>query len=504
MSLPPPHPDEATFARFFDLAPLFMAVTSLATGKFIAINDAFVNLSGYTREEALGRSAHDLGLWADSEVYSRGREELGRAGELREQEVRLRLKSGEVHTFLLSAKVIELSGEPCILNAAIDITWRAQAEARVRESESRYRTLFNSTDEGFCVIEVMFERGEPVDYRFLEANPRFEQQTGLYSAVGKTARHLVPDLEPHWFRRYGAVALGGEPQRFESGSGAMGRWFDVYAFRVDEPAVQGAKNRVGVLFKDITERKRAEVALAALNRELEDKVRARTREVQELAGQLTLVEARAQARLAQVLHDELQQQLYAVQFALRGLRSTLGIDRADTLGADHGALQQLDEVKDLVGEAVAIARTTTANLSPPVLRHEGLVEALRWLGTDMAARHGLRVRVEAAPTFAVPREAVRVLLFQLVRELLFNVVKHAGVDEATVRLSETGGRLELSVADLGAGFDPRALDQAATGFGLLGVRRRLELFGGELSVVSAPNKGTRVAIVVPAEVLTLG
>jgi two-component system, NarL family, sensor histidine kinase NreB len=78
------------------------------------------------------------------------------------------------------------------------------------------------------------------------------------------------------------------------------------------------------------------------------------------------------------------------------------------------------------------------------------------------------------------------------------------VDEATVTLSEAGGRLELSVADLGAGFDPRALDQAATGFGLLGVRRRLELFGGELSVVSAPNKGTRVAIVVPAEVLTLG
>jgi len=483
---------EATFAKVFDLAPLYLAVTSLETGRFVAVNDAFVSLSGYTREEAVGRSSRELGLWADPAAYSHGLEQLRENGTTKEQETRFRLKSGEERTFLLSAKVVTLGGERCILNAAVDTTWRAQAEQRVNDSEARYRDLFNSTDEGFCVVEVLFEQEKPVDYRFLEANPRFEQQTGLYGAVGKTALELVPDLEAHWFETYGRVALTGEPQRFEDSSAAMGRAFDVYAFRVG-----GAEGRrVGILFKDITERKKAEEALAELNRELEDKVRARTKQVQDLAGQLTLAEAKERARLAQVLHDELQQQLYAVGFALQGLRPQL---------RDGAAAQaKLEEVKRLVSGAMAIARTTTANLSPPVLRHEGLVEALTWLGGDMTERYGLSVRVDAPGTFAVPNEAVRVLLFDLVRELLFNVVKHAQVDEATVHLIENPDQLILTVSDFGEGFDPAAQDETATGLGLQGVRKRLELFGGHLELVSAPRKGTRVSIVVPVAAFTLG
>ncbi len=113
-------------------------------------------------------------------------------------------------------------------------------------------------DQGFCVFEMLFDEArQPVDYRFLEVNPMFEKQTGLKNAVGKTARELVPGLERHWFDLYGNVALTGESTRFVQGSEAMGRWFEVYAYRTGELGT----HQVALLFTDITQRKQVEQAL---------------------------------------------------------------------------------------------------------------------------------------------------------------------------------------------------------------------------------------------------
>jgi len=128
-----------------------------------------------------------------------------------------------------------------------------------------YRALFDAIDHGFCVVEVLFDnQNRPLDYRFLEINATFEAQTGLKDAVGKTMRLLRPDHEAHWFDIYGDIALGGEPRRFEKPAGALGRWYDVYAFRVGTPA----QRRVAILFNDITKRKRDEDCLAFLHREI--------------------------------------------------------------------------------------------------------------------------------------------------------------------------------------------------------------------------------------------
>ena len=131
-----------------------------------------------------------------------------------------------------------------------------RAETALHESEERYRTLFDSIDEGFCVIEMIFdERNHPVDYRFLEVNPTFARQTGLHEATGKRMRELVPDLEEHWFEIYGNVALTGEPVRSVNESKLMdGRWFDFYACRVGDPH----SRKVAIVFNDISERLRAE------------------------------------------------------------------------------------------------------------------------------------------------------------------------------------------------------------------------------------------------------
>lgn len=137
---------------------------------------------------------------------------------------------------------------------------RARTEETLRESEAKYRSLFESIDEGFCLIEILFDEcGQAFDYRFLEANPALEKHTGLVDVVGKTMRELTPQIETSWFETYGRIVQTGVPERFENTAQELGRFYDVYAFRMGEPE----ERKVAVLFTDITDRKLAEAAIAA-------------------------------------------------------------------------------------------------------------------------------------------------------------------------------------------------------------------------------------------------
>lgn len=144
-----------------------------------------------------------------------------------------------------------------MLGVTQNITERKQSEQALRESEAKYHSLFDSIDEGFCLIEMILDaRGEPVDYRFLETNAAFDRQNEFTGVVGKTVLELVPDIEKHWLETYGRVARTGEAVRFENNVAPINRWLDIYAVRV------GAGSRqIAVVFRDITERKRAEERL---------------------------------------------------------------------------------------------------------------------------------------------------------------------------------------------------------------------------------------------------
>ena len=177
-----------------------------------------------------------------------------------ELEFRIALKDGtERWLYSCGSVTRDASGNALrVHGASIDVTERKRAEEALRDSEERYRTLFDSIDEGFGIIEMLYdERGQAIDYRILETNPTFGRMTGFADAVGKTSLELNPAAEPYWFETLGRVAQTGEDARFESYAEALDRWFDVYASRVGG---EGSR-RVAIVFANTTERKRAEEAL---------------------------------------------------------------------------------------------------------------------------------------------------------------------------------------------------------------------------------------------------
>jgi signal transduction histidine kinase len=232
-----------------------------------------------------------------------------------------------------------------------------------------------------------------------------------------------------------------------------------------------------------------------MRRDIEQK----NEQLRDLASALTLAEQRERRRISQVLHDHVQQMLYGIQM------------RAHLLGVDASATPELQEhvqaIEALTQDAIRTTRTLTVELSPPVLQDEGLAAAFRWLANHMADMYGLQVSVDAQTDYHSSSEDLQVLLFQLVRELLFNVVKHAGVKEATLALSDDGARIVIRVSDAGAGFDPAKLAtmrEGKSGFGLYSVRERLALFGGQLEIDTRPGQGVRATIQVPKQLyLTL-
>ncbi|HEY9627177.1 MAG TPA: ATP-binding protein [Coleofasciculaceae cyanobacterium] len=214
--------------------------------RFTYLNGAAEILLDRTLSDLLGQS-----MW---EVYP------GLAGSEFEQlywRVMRDREAGSVTSFYPDHdRWYEVHGYPAAKGISVyfrNVTEQIESAVILRQSEERYRTLFESIDEGFCVVEVMLDANDtPIDYRILEVNPIFEQQAGLQDAVGKTARQL--NLEEHWIEIYGQVALTGESVRFEEGAETLNRWFDVYACRIGEPK----ERRVALVFKNISDRKRNE------------------------------------------------------------------------------------------------------------------------------------------------------------------------------------------------------------------------------------------------------
>jgi PAS domain S-box-containing protein len=250
--------------------------------------------------------------------------------------------------------------------------------------------------------------------------------------------------------------------------------------------------------RDLSERKAAEEQLREVAVELEQRVGERTQELvlsqqrlRELATELTLTEQRERKRLAGDLHDYLAQLLVLIRMKIRQAAPRVPDEKATSL---------LKEADQAITDSLNYTRSLMAELAPPALQEFGLVEGLGWLADQMKT-HGLAVSIEKQLQRILLPDDQAVLVFQSVRELLFNVLKHAGTSEAEVAVkADKQGELVITVSDKGAGFEPADVSRESEGrkrFGLFSVRERMEAMGGRLVVESRPQEGTSARLIFP-------
>lgn len=220
----------------------------------------------------------------------------------------------------------------------------------------------------------------------------------------------------------------------------------------------------------------------------------KNRQISELASALTLVEQQERRRIALILHDDLQQLLYGIQLRTHLLTLDFEAHEFKEIG------EQIATLTRLTDEAIHRTRTLAIELSPPVLNDVAISTLFDWLAIHMKEVHNLDVQLSIENEFYIADEELRILLFQILRELLFNVVKHAKVAQARLLVQEQNHQTLIRVEDDGAGFSVDDIgEQGKRGLGLYSARERIQLFGGEMKIDSTPGAGTRVALLLPKQ-----
>jgi PAS domain S-box-containing protein len=371
----------------------------------------------------------------------------------------------------------------------------ARAEQATREQEQELTAIYENAplvmmlvDDGYCIrkankpAELLARATELAGRNAAEAlGCVYAAAEGWHCGLALACRHCA-------LRRCidQTIQTGSGPQQLEftvplvAGDPRQGITFLVSAMRI---MVRGRPLAL-VTMQDITRRKQAEEVVERARAELEVRVTERTAQLRALTAELIQSEERERRRIARLLHDDLQQLLMAAKLHVEIAR---GRPEGKPLA---GELRQIEE---MIAESGAAARELSHELSPSILHEYGLVAGLRWLGRWMHEKHGLTVRVVGTTAPDAVEPEVAVLLFQSVRELLFNVVKHAGVKRASVRIGSTpDGGIEIRVSDKGRGVKTpptRVGRPARTGFGLFSVRERIEFLGGRMEIESTPGRG---------------
>lgn len=466
-------------------------VTADMNGHYLDVNSRACQMLGYTREELFGLRVPDL---LDPQDYPRLRAiktELIQ-GHRHSGEWKLRRKDGSTISVEISAKLQPDRRWHAIVR---DITERKRADAGLRESEAYFRMLADATPV------LVWKAG--TDRLCSWLNRSWLEYTGrlLDDELGTGRTDSIhPEDRAEFIRVYNTHFSRQEPFELEY---RLRRQDGTYGWILDRgvPLLSATGVFSGYLGAalDITDRKLAEEQLQQWTVELEKRVDERTQalvhsqaRLRALVSDLSATEEQERRRLATELHDYLAQLLVVGRMKLSQARPQVRNPKTEQL---------LSETDDMLTQSLNYTRSLVAELSPQILYQFGLPAALKWLAGQMKS-HGLSVAIHCEIDQLALVEEHAVILYQSVRELLFNVAKHAGTGEATITLAQgPDHQVVITVSDSGCGFNPAMLldtERHHPGrFGLFNVQERIEAIGGTLSLKSAEGAGTTITLSAP-------
>ena len=471
---------EMRYRRLFEAAKDGILILDAETGMVNDVNPFLIQMLGYSYQEFLGKKVWELGFMKDVVASKRNFEELAQKGYVRYEDLPLETADGQKKDVEFISNVYDIDHSKVIQCNIRDITERKRAEKEI-EILSRFpaenpNPVLRVTAQG-----VLLYANQASEY------VRNCWQTAVGGALPENLCKVVIE-----------VLESGNDHTVEVNCGGS-----VFSF-VFTPIVEfGYVNLYG---RDITERKRAELALQNLTAELEERVEERTHELaaahtklleqleyraqaeqnlRSLSSRLLSIQEEERRGIARELHDQTGQSLTVLK---------LMVGRADRVAPEE-LKPHLADIGAMITEVIKQVRSLSLSLRPGVLDDLGLVPAMEWLFKQLHTQAELKVHFEYDAISQLPPDT-STALYRVTQEALTNVMRHAGVKEVWVRLSNLDGRISLSIKDLGQGFDSAAAD-ARHSTGLSAMRERAALIGGSCAIESNPGKGTVITILLP-------
>jgi PAS domain S-box-containing protein len=460
---------EEKFLKAFHASPAAISLTSIKDNRFVDVNGTFERLTGYRRDEVLGRSPSDIGLWANISQRDEFRKQLLSDGSLRDMEGCFRLKDGSVRTGLFSADLIEIDGDACALAVVVDITERKMAVEALRDSEEQLRLAAQAGK--------MYADNWDLATDMIVRSLDFVKIPGFASEPMRlTGRELLDRIFPEDRVRFTAAIGGLTPEdpichvtyRMVLSTGQL-IWLEKRARAFFDE--QGRMKRIISMVADVTDHKLAEEALSGVSRRL---IEAQERE---------------RKRIARELHDDVAQRLALVAIELQHLQEKPP-DSAIELSS------RAEEFRKNIMEISTDVQALSHELHSSKLEYLGIVAAIRGFCREFGDQQKVKISFESHDLpDSLPVE-VSLVLFRVLQEALNNAAKYSGVKEFIARLWAATGEVHLTVSDLGTGFDTQEAMKGA-GLGLTSMTERLHLVKGYISIDSAPKRGTTIHARVP-------
>ncbi len=514
---------EEKFSKAFRASPDGLCISEQETGRFIEVNDGYCSLYGHSRDEMLGRTSTDLGIWESLEDRDRFLGKLEKTGNVRGLQVRTRTRTGSVKIVQLSAETIELEGKSCLVSVLHDVTDRIQAEEAghaqrqvlemIASGQPMAATLeallhmveAQSTDM-LCSILLLDADGVHIRHSAAPSLPVEYLQAVDGWAIGPCAGSCGTAAyrrEPVFVADIASDPLWAEYKQFALPCGLRACWstpiFDAqrnvlgpFAVYHRHPGLPDDRHKQLISMVTHT----AAICISRHRAEAEREL-AVAREQQariEYTLQLIASQEAERKRIAAELHDSMGQNLLLIKnLAQMSLRSQ---------SPEH-AHEQLATISHLAEQCIAEARQISRDLRPYQLDHLGLKRALEAMLEHTTQASDVQFTSKFEPVDDLFSSDAAMNLYRIVQESLNNILKHARARHVGIQLERDIHEVQLRIEDDGIGFDLEKVREKK-GLGLKNITERVRMLGGKLDIVSLPGQGTRIEVLIPLKMTDFG